>query len=72
MPPLYFLFFLATLAASLLLYPGAIASVAITRRPPPLFIQRVAATRLQAIGVALLWFNVGVAWLLYFNVYRIL
>ncbi len=69
--PLYFLIFLATLAASLLLYLGAIASVAITRRPPPLFIQRVGASRLQATGVALLWLNVGVAWLLYFNVYRI-
>jgi hypothetical protein len=37
----------------------------------PLFIRRRAASRLQATGVALLWFGVGVAWLLYFNVYRI-
>jgi hypothetical protein len=33
--PLYFIIFLATLAASLLLYLGAIATVAITRRPLP-------------------------------------
>jgi hypothetical protein len=68
--PLYFMIFLATLAASLLLYVGAIASVAITRRPP-LFIRGVAASRLQATGVALLWIGVGVGWLLFFNVYRI-
>lgn len=71
MPPLYFMFFLATLAAALLLYLGAIASVATTRRPPPFFIRGDAASRLQATGVALLWFSVGVCWLLYFNVYRI-
>jgi len=69
--PLYFMIFLATLAASLLLYLGAIASVAITRRPPPLFIRGVAASRLQAAGVALLWAGVGVGWVLFFNVYRI-
>jgi hypothetical protein len=45
--------------------------VAITLRPPPLFIRGVAASRLQAAGVALLWSSVGVAWLLFFNVYRI-
>lgn len=71
MPPLYFMFFLATLAAALLLYLGAIASVATTRRPPRFFIRGDAASRLQATGVALLWFSVGVCWLLYFNVYRI-
>jgi len=69
--PLYFMIFLATLAASLLLYLGAIAPVAITRRPPPVFIRGVAASRLQAAGVALLWFGVGVGWVLFFNVYRI-
>jgi hypothetical protein len=69
--PLYFMIFLATLAASLLLYLGAIATVAIMRRPPPLFIRGVAASRLQATGVALLWSGVGVGWLLFFNVYRI-
>jgi hypothetical protein len=69
--PLYFMIFLATLAASLLLYLGAIATVAITRRPPPVFIRGMAASRLQAAGVALLWSSVGVCWLLFFNVYRI-
>jgi hypothetical protein len=69
--PLYFMIFLATLAASLLLYLGAIATVAITRRPLPVFIRGMAASRLQAAGVALLWFCVGVCWLLFFNVYRI-
>jgi hypothetical protein len=57
--PLYFMIFLAMLAASLLLYLGAIASVAITRRPPPLFIRGVAASRLQGAVVALLWWGVG-------------
>src|SRR3984893_4338366 len=69
--PLYFMIFLATLAASLLLYLGAIATVAITRRPLPVFIRGMAASRLQAAGVALLWSGVGVVWLLFFNVYRI-
>jgi len=69
--PVYFIFFLATLAASLLLYLGAIASVAINRGPPPFFIRGVPASQLQATGVALLWFGVGVCWLLFFNVYRI-
>ena len=31
----------------------------------------LAASRLQATGVALLWFGAGVSWLLFFNVYRI-
>ena len=69
--PLYFKIFLATLAASLLLYLGAVASAAITRRPPAAFIRGIAASRLQATGLALLWFCVGVCWLLFFNVYRI-
>ena len=69
--PLYFMIFLATLAASLLLYLGAVASAAITRRPPAAFIRGIAASRLQATGLALLWFGVGVCWLLFFNVYRI-
>jgi hypothetical protein len=69
--PLYFMIFVAMLAASLLLYLGAIASVAIRRRPPPFFIRGVAASRLQAAGVALLWWGVGVGWVLFFNVYRI-
>src|ERR1700692_1566676 len=66
--PRYFMIFLATLAASLLLYLGAIATVAITRRPLPVFFRGMAASRLQAAGVALLWSSVGVAWLLFFNV----
>lgn len=69
--PLYFLIFLAMLAASLLLYLGAVAAVAITRRPPPSWIPKVAASPLQAAGVASLWSAVGVGWLLFFNVYRI-
>jgi hypothetical protein len=69
--PLYFMIFLAMLAAALLLYLGAVATVAITRRPPPALIRGVAAGRLQAVGVALLWWGVGVGWLLFFNVYPI-
>ncbi len=69
--PLYFVIFLAMLAAALLLYLGAIATVVITRRPSPALIRGVAASRLQAVGVALLWWGVGVGWLLFFNVYRI-
>lgn len=69
--PVYFMVFLATLAAALLLYLGALAFVAITRRTPPAFIHGMSVSRLQAAGLALLWVNVGVGWLLYFNVYRI-
>jgi len=69
--PIYFIVFLATLAASLLLYVGAVATVAITRRPPPSVIRGTATSPLLATGVALLWFSVGVGWLLFFNVYRI-
>jgi hypothetical protein len=69
--PLYFLFFLGTLAVSLLLYLGAVAQVAFTRRPPSAFIPEAGMVWLQAVGLALLWFGVGVCWLLFFNVYRI-
>ena len=69
--PLYFVVFLAMLAVSLLLYFGAVASVAITRRPLRSLVRGVAASPLQAIGLALLWPSVGVGWVLYFNVYRI-
>lgn len=69
--PFYFVVFLAMLAVSALLYLGAVATVAITRRPPPRFVPGTAASPLQAIGVALLWSSVGVCWLLFFNVYRI-
>ncbi len=69
--PLYFLIFLVMLASSLLLFLGAVATVAITRRSPPGWIPIAAASPLQAAGVASLWFIVGVGWLLFFNVYRI-
>jgi hypothetical protein len=68
--PLYFMIFLAMLAATLVLYLGAVATMAITRRPPPALIRGVAVSRLQAAGVALLWWGVGVGWVLFFNVYR--
>jgi hypothetical protein len=69
--PLYFITFLAMLAASLLLFLGAALHWAFTRRPTPAWVGRRAAGPLQAIGLALLWSSVGVCWLLYFNVYRI-
>ena len=69
--PLYFLIFLVMLASSLLLFLGAVATVAITRRSPPGWIPIATASPLQAAGVASLWFVVGVGWLLFFNVYRI-
>ena len=69
--PLYFVIFLGTLAASLLLYLGAFAQVAFTRHPPSAFISEGGMVRLQAVGLALLWFGVGVCWLLFFNVYCI-
>lgn len=69
--PLYFLCFLAMLAATLLLYVGAAATASVTRRPPPTFIHASAASRLQAVGVALLWWSAGGCWILFFNVYRI-
>jgi hypothetical protein len=69
--PSYFMIFLATLAAAVLLYLGGIAYMLIARRKPPVFIHGMGASRLQAAGLALLWFGVGVCWLLFFNVYRI-
>ena len=69
--PAYFLIFLATLAVSLLLYLMAVGLVAATRHPLPIWIGGDAASRLQATNVVLMWWNVGVGWLLYFNVYRI-
>jgi hypothetical protein len=69
--PIYFICFLAMLAASLLLYVGAVATLAITRRQPPALIRENAASVLQGVGLALLWWNVGVSWLLFFNVYRL-
>ena len=69
--PLYFLIFLAMLAASVLLYVIALGSMAVRRRPLPVWIGGPMASRLQGTNVALMWWNVGVCWLLYFNVYRI-
>ena len=69
--PLYFAAFLATLAASIVIYLAAVAALAIRRRPVPALLQEQGANRLQAVGVALLWSGVGMAWLLFFNVYRI-
>lgn len=69
--PLYFLTFLGMLAASILLYIAAVGFVAARRRPMPIWIGGPAASRLQSANVALMWWNVGVGWLLYFNVYRI-
>ena len=69
--PLYFVTFLATLASSLLLYLGAAAFVGVKRQRPPGWVGGVAARPLQAAGIALLWSVAGVAWVLFFNVYRI-
>jgi hypothetical protein len=68
MPP-YFVTFLAMLAASVLLYVVALGFAAARRRPLPIWIGGPAASRLQGTNVALMWWNVGVGWLLYFNVY---
>lgn len=69
--PLYFVIFLGTLVAALLLYLGAVAQLTFTRRPLLAFIPEAGMVWLQAAGLALLWFGVGVCWLLFFNVYRI-
>ena len=50
---------------------SAVAYVAILRRSPKVIIKGFLAEGLQAAGVALLWFTVGVSWLLFFNVYCI-
>ena len=69
--PLYFVIFLGMLVASMLLYIVAFGFMAATRRPTPILIRGAASTRLQGANVALMWWSVGVGWLLYFNVYRI-
>lgn len=69
--PIYFICFLAMLAASVLLFVGALLTTVITRRPLPSLVRPGATSALQATGVALLWSAVGVGWLLYFNVYRL-
>ncbi|MDY0747847.1 hypothetical protein SNE35_25315 [Paucibacter sp. R3-3] len=70
--PLYFIFFLAMLGASVLLFVGALLRAAFARgKPPPRLLGAAAADIVQALGLALLWINFGVGWLLYFNVYQI-
>lgn len=69
--PLYFVIFLGTLVAALLLYLGAVAQTVFTRRPPSALIPEAGMVWLQVVGLALLWFGVGICWLLFFNVYRI-
>lgn len=69
--PSYFIAFLSTLGASALLYMGALATAALRRHSPPALIGGPVAEALQLVQLALVWINVGVSWLLYFNVYRI-
>jgi len=69
--PVYFLCFLASLAATVLLYLAAAVVAGVKRGAFPVFIQGAAANGLQAVGLALLWWNVGVCWLLALNVYPI-
>jgi len=69
--PLYFIVFLAMLACSLLLFVVALGYVGVRRRALPVWIGGAAASQLQCAGIALMWWGVGVGWLLYFNVYRI-
>lgn len=69
--PLYFVVFLVMLAASLLLYSGGVVTAIFRRRSSPTFVPEAASSLLQASGVALLWANVGVGWLLFCNVYPI-
>lgn len=69
--PAYFIVFLAMLAASVLLFLGGLLTTALTRRPLPALVKPAAANALQAAGLALLWINFGVGWVLYFNVYVI-
>ena len=68
--PLYFVTFLGMLAASLLLFMASVGYAALTRRSPPALLPETVSSWLQAAGLALLWFGVGVCWLLFFNVYR--
>jgi hypothetical protein len=69
--PIYFLVFLASLAATVLLYVIAVIVAAAKRGPFPAVFRGSSASWLQAIGLVLLWWNVGVCWLLVFNVYPI-
>ncbi len=69
--PLYFIGFLTILGASALLYLGAVIAAGVMRKPPRVLIGGPAAETLRLVHLALVWSNFGVAWLLYFNVYRI-
>jgi len=69
--PIYFITFLAMLGIAVLLYVGALLTSGVMRKPPPLLVKGHTAHALQALHLALVWANVGVGWLLYFNVYRI-
>ena len=69
--PIYFLFFLALLAATLLLYVTAAVVAGVRRGAFPAVLQGSAASWLQAIGLALLWWNAGICWFAFFNVYPI-
>jgi len=70
MPP-YFIGFLFTLGMSALLFVGALITAGVMRRPPPALLKGRVADGVQLLQLALLWWNVGVTWLLYFNVYPI-
>jgi hypothetical protein len=50
---------------------SAVAYVVILRRSPKAVIAGFFAEAMQAAGVALLWFSVGVCWMAFFNVYCI-
>ena len=67
--PTYFSLFLLTLGVSALLFVAALIAAGITRRPPPALVPGRAADGLRLLQLALVWSNVGVAWLLFFNVY---
>ena len=58
--PVYFLFFLATLGASALLYVGALVTAGITRKPLPSLVTGRAAQAIQLVQLALVWSSVGV------------
>lgn len=69
--PIYFLVFLATLAVTVLLYVIAIVVAVAKRGSFPSLINRPMSDGLQAMGLALLWWNVGAGWLLLLAVYPI-
>ncbi|MDY0747689.1 hypothetical protein SNE35_24515 [Paucibacter sp. R3-3] len=69
--PIYFITFLALLGMAALLYVGALFIATFMRQPPPLLINGNTVHALKALHLAIAWANVGVGWLLYFNVYPI-